>query len=288
MTDGVLSVTEARVQRGLRRRFPILVGLSFGYLGVVLLMVLFGLALAPYDPAAQNVLASLTPPSSEHWLGTDSLGRDILSRLFAGAQSAVVGPFVVALVSMVCGNLLGLVSGYRGGLVDTVIMRGVDLMIAIPALLLMIVVAGAMGGGYWLAIALLAVLTVPFDTRVIRAATLEQVPRPYVEAAKTLGVSHRRIMIQHIWPNVAAVTVANTFLVLAGSLVGMSGLSYLGLGAEPGTPDWGQMLAENQALLFSNPIATIAPGVAIVLTATAVNLIGDWIYERISSRGVTR
>jgi peptide/nickel transport system permease protein len=151
-----------------------------------------------------------------------------------------------------------------------------------------IVVAGAVGGGYWLAVALLVILTVPFDTRVVRGATLEQTPRPYVEAAKTLGAPDWRIVFLHIWPNVSPVTVANSFLVFAGSLTSLAGLSFLGLGVSPGTPDWGLMLADGRTLLFVNPIATLAPGVMIIITATSMNLIGDWLYEHLSSRGATR
>jgi len=132
------------------------------------------------------------------------------------------------------------------------------------------------------------ILTAPFDTRVVRGATLEQVSRPYVEAAKTLGVSDRRIMFFHVWPNISGVAVANTFLVFAGSLVALSGLSFLGLGVAAGTADWGLMIAEGRNLLFVNPIAVLAPGAMIVLTATSMNLIGDWLYERLASRGATR
>lgn len=271
-----------------RRRLPVPIAVCFVLLGIVVLMVLFGPWLTPHDPGEQNALAGSAGPSAEHWLGTDALGRDVLSRVIAGARSAIVGPLLIALVTMVCGNLLGLLSGYRGGLADFVIMRWVDLMVAMPALLVIIVVAGALGGGYWLAVLLMAVLSIPFDTRVIRAATLEQIPRPYVEAAKTLGVADRRIMFFHIWPNIAATAFANTFLLFAGALIALSGLSFLGLGAAPGTPDWGQMLSENQALLFANPVASIAPGLAIVIAATATNLIGDWTFEKISSRGATR
>ncbi|RDD85285.1 ABC transporter permease [Streptomyces parvulus] len=264
------------------------VALCFALLGIVLVMVVFGPQLAPHDPAAQDALAGSAGPSAEHWLGTDALGRDVFSRVMVGARSAVVGPLLIAVVTMTCGNLLGLLSGYRGGIVDFFIMRWVDLMVAVPSLLVIIVVAGALDGGYWMAVALLAALSIPFDTRVMRAATLEQVPRPYVEAAKTLGVADRRIMFFHIWPNIAATAFANTFLLFAGALIALSGLSFLGLGDAPGTPDWGQMLSENQALLFANPVASIAPGLAIVLAATATNLVGDWTFERISSRGAIR
>jgi peptide/nickel transport system permease protein len=288
MTEAAVTMPQRLARRRAKRRPPVVIAVCFGFLMLIVVLVVFGPLVAPQDPAEQDVLGSLAPPSAEHWLGTDGLGRDVFSRLIVGTQSAVIGPLVVAAVSMLCGNLLGLLAGYRGGIVDSLLMRWVDLMVAIPSLLLIIVVAGALGGGYWLAVALLAILTIPIDSRIIRAATLEQVPRPYVEAAKTLGVSDRRIMIRHIWPNVAAVAVANTVVIFAGSLVAVAGLSFLGLGAEPGTADWGQMLSENQPLLFTNPVATIAPGIAIVLTATAVNLIGDWVYEKMSSRGASR
>lgn len=288
MTEAAVTASQQLTRRRVRSRPPLLIGLCLAFMGLVLIVALFGAALAPHDPAQQDVLGSLAPPSADHWLGTDGLGRDVFSRLLAGTRSAIMGPLFIAVVAMVCGNLLGLLAGYRAGLVDSLLMRWVDLMVAIPSLLIIIVVAGALGGGYWLAVALLTVLTIPTDARVMRAATLEQVPRPYVEAAKTLGVSNGRIMVRHIWPNIAATAVANSVIIFAGSLVAIAGLSFLGLGAEPGTPDWGQMLSENQPLLFSNPVASIAPGIAIALTATAVNLIGDWVYEKMSRRGAAR
>ncbi|MEV0618744.1 ABC transporter permease [Nonomuraea sp. NPDC050404] len=288
MTEAAITTPQRLTGRRVRRRPPVLIALCFAFMALVLLMAIAGPMLAPHDPAQQDVLGSLAPPGAEHWLGTDGLGRDVFSRMLAGAQSAILGPLVIALASMVCGNLLGLLAGYRGGIIDSLVMRWVDLMVAIPSLLIIIVVAGALGGGYWLAVGLLIVLTIPTDARVMRAATLEQTPRPYVEAAKTLGVTDGRIMVRHIWPNIAAAAVANSVIIFAGSLVSLAGLSFLGLGAEPGTPDWGQMLSENQPLLFTNPVAIIAPGIAIALTATSVNLVGDWIYEKMSSRGAGR
>jgi peptide/nickel transport system permease protein len=257
-------------------------------IAAVVVMVVFGSLIAPQNPNAQNPLNALAKPGGAHWLGTDSLGRDVFSRLIAGARTAFIGPLVIAVASLVLGNLLGLWAGYKGGRVDAVIMRWVDLMWSVPGLLVIIVVSGTLGGGYWLAVGLLVILTVPFDTRVVRAATLEQAPRPYVEAARTLGVPGWRIMIWHIWPNVSPVAVANAFLNFAGSLTAIAGLSFLGLGVAPGTPDWGLMLSEGLQDLFVNPVAVLAPGALIVLTATSMNLIGDWLQERLSTRGATR
>jgi peptide/nickel transport system permease protein len=274
--------------RARRRVVSPVIWLSFVIVAGVLLMAVFGALLAPQNPAAQHLAIVTAPPSGAHWLGTDSLGRDVFSRVIAGSRTAFFGPLVIAAASFLLGNLLGLFAGYRGGLADSVIMRWVDFMWSLPALVILIVVAGTVGSNYWLAVGVLIVLTVPFDTRVIRGATLEQVPRPYVEAAKTLGVPRWKIMLFHVWPNVSPVAVANTCLVFAGSLVTLAGLEFLGLGLPPGTPDWGLMLSQNEALLFTNPLATIAPGVMIVLTAIAMNLIGDWLYEQLTSRGAGR
>jgi peptide/nickel transport system permease protein len=283
---GDITQLDAVKTRGGRPSVLIMFCLLFIF--AVVIMAIFGRLIAPQDPNAQNLSVALAKPDGSHWLGTDALGRDVFSRVIAGARTAFVGPLVIAAGSMLIGNILGLLAGYKGGRVDTVISRWVDLMWSLPALLVIIVVAGAFGGGYWLAVGLLVALTTPFDTRVVRGATLEQTPRPYVEAAKTLGVRDHRIMLLHIWPNVSGTAVANTFLVFAGSLVALSGLSFLGLGVRPGEPDWGLMLAEGRTLLFANPVASLAPGAMIVLLATCMNLVGDWLYERLSTRGATR
>ena len=275
-------------RRGRRRVVAPLIWLSFLIVAGVLVMAALGTLLAPQNPAAQHLATINASPSGAHWLGTDALGRDVFSRVIAGARPAFFGPLIIAAASFVLGNLLGLFAGYRGGLADAIIMRWVDFMWALPALVILVVVAGAVGSSYWLAVVVLIVLTVPFDTRVIRGATLEQMPRPYVEAVKTLGVPRWKIMLFHIWPNVSPIAVANTCLVFAGSLVTLAGLEFLGLGVPPGTPDWGLMLSQNEALLFTNPLATIAPGVMIVLTAISMNLIGDWLYEQLTSRGAGR
>jgi peptide/nickel transport system permease protein len=259
----------------------------FAVVAVVAVMAVLGSLIAPQNPNAQHLTSVLARPDGTYWLGTDSLGRDVLSRLIAGARTAVLGPLLIAGGSMLIGNLLGLWAGYRGGWADTLVMRWVDLMWSVPGLLVVIVVVGTIGGGYWLSVGLLLVLTVPFDARVVRAATLEQAPRPYVEAARVLGVPDWRIMLQ-IWPNVSPVAVANAFLNFAGSIGFLAALSFLGFGVPPGTPDWGLMLSEGESDLFTNPVAVLAPAAMIVITATAMNLIGDWLQERLAARGAIR
>jgi peptide/nickel transport system permease protein len=270
------------------RRVSLVIVFCFLVVGVVIVMTLFGSLLAPHDPSRQDLSNVLARPSGAHWLGTDALGRDVFARIVAGARTAVIGPLVIAVGSALLGSLLGLLAGYRGGRTDSLLMRVVDLMWAVPGLLVIVVIAGVFGGGYWFAVALLVVLTTPFDIRMVRGATLEQVPRPYVEAARTLGVSDGRIMLFHIWPNVSSVVVVNVFLGFVGALIGLSGLSFLGLASAPGTPDWGLMISEARSLLFVSPVAALAPAAILVLFATCTNLIGDWLYERLSSRGTTR
>jgi peptide/nickel transport system permease protein len=271
-----------------RRRPSLLISLSVLIVVLVVACAVFGSLLAP-DPAnAQNLLSGVKPPSAHHLLGTDDFGRDIFSRLIVGARAAVIGPALIAIGALVIGNALGLIAGYVGGRVDYFIMRLSDLVWALPGLLIAIVVVGVIGGGYYVAVVVLIVLTFPIDARIVRGATLQQRNMPYVEAAATLGLSPWRLMVRHIWPNLLPLVMANTFLNFAFSLVSLSGLSFLGLGVPLNTPDWGGMLSQNLPLIQTNPLAVLAPAIALVLTATSMNLIGDWIYERLSDRGRAR
>ena len=202
-----------------RRRFPVLIILCLIFTAIVVFCAIFGSLVAPHDPNEQDLLNTLQQPSWDHLFGTDTLGRDIFSRVIVGARTAVAGPLVIALGAMLIGNTLGVFAGYRGGRADFVIMRFCDLMFALPALLVAIVVVGVLGGGYWLAVTLLMILTIPYDARLIRGSVLEQRPRPYVEAVRVLGLKPRQIMVGQVWPNVLPVVVANTFLNFAFSLV---------------------------------------------------------------------
>jgi peptide/nickel transport system permease protein len=271
-----------------RRRPSLLIALSFLIVGLVVLCAFFGSQIAPFGANAQNLSLATQAPSAHHLLGTDDFGRDILSRLIVGARAAVIGPTLIAVGALIIGNALGLIAGYVGGRVDYFIMRLADLVWALPGLLIAIVVVGVIGGGYYVAVAVLIVLTFPVDARIVRGAALQQRNMPYVEAAGTLGISPWRVMLRHIWPNLLPLVMANTFLNFAFSLVALSGLSFLGLGVPLNTPDWGGMLAQNFSLIQSNAMACLGPAIALVLTATSMNLIGDWIYERLSDRGRAR
>ncbi|WP_063740204.1 ABC transporter permease [Amycolatopsis jejuensis] len=268
-----------------RRRMPVLVVLSVAFTGIVVVLAIAGNWLTPYDVQAQDVVLGSTGPSGAHWLGTDTLGRDILSMVIAGTRTAVLGPLCLACAAVLLGSTLGIVAAYRGGFVDGIANRFADFMYAVPGTLVVIVVAGVVGGGYWIAVALMTVLALPVEIRLCRSAALVQVRLPYIEAARTLGLSGPRILFHHVLPNILPTVVATFLLDFVAGLVGLSGLAYLGLGAPPGSPDWGSLLSDGQALLTVNPWLTLAPGVMIVLTATSVTLLGDWLYDRSERKG---
>jgi peptide/nickel transport system permease protein len=261
---------------------PVIFG-CLAFVTVVLACAVFGAVLAPYDPNAQHLFNTLAMPDSTHLFGTDELGRDVLSRAIAGTRSAVIGPLLISAGVMVVSSVLGVVAGYRGGWIDATIMRTADLVYAMPGLLVAIVAVGVLGGGYLVTVGTFFVLFLPQATRIARGAALTQRSLPYVEAVRVLGVPEWRIMFTHLWPNIAPIVLAQMFLMFAGALVALSSLSFLGLGVPPGTPDWGRMLADGRDYLFASPWAVLVAGGMIVLTATTMNLLGDWLQERIAA-----
>jgi peptide/nickel transport system permease protein len=268
-----------------RRRLPVTIALALGVLAAAVLAVAFGGVLYP-DAMRQDILSGLLPAGSPgHVLGTDELGRDVWAMTVAGAASALIGPVCVALGSMVLGIVLGTLAGYERGWLDIVISRWTDLLLALPVLLAAIVVSGVFGGGYWVTVALLILLFSPSDIRIVRAGVLEQSSRPYIEAARMLSLSRWRVMFRHILPNVSTLVITNVMLNIAFALVAFSSLSFLGVGVPPGTADWGRQLTDNRAIMFDNPAAVIVPALLIIAVASAVNLVGDWMGQRLSQVG---
>lgn len=273
--------------RGVKRA-PVTVAVSWLVLAVVACWVLAAPWIVP-DAMSQDLLIGLTPPGTPgHVFGTDDLGRDVWQMSIAGARSALVGPVAIALGSLLLGIGLGLLAGYAGGLADALIGRWSDLVLALPGLLLAIVVAGIVDGGYWVTVGLLVVLFSPSDIRIIRAAVMQERHKPYIEASWVLGLPDTRIALRHVLPNVRGVALANAFLNVAYALVAMSSLSYLGLGVSPADADWGRQLSDARNLLFSNPAAAVVPGALIIATATAVNVVGDHLADTLASRGAGR
>lgn len=282
---GVLPTSSIGLDFTARKRPPIIVMISLGFLAIIV----FFMITAPFlfaDATKQDILSSLLPAGSPgHLLGTDELGRDILALTVAGATSALVGPIVVAVGSMLIGVLLGTIAGYERGWIDFLVGRWTDLLLALPVLLAAIVVSGVFGGGYWTTVALLIVLFSPSDIRIVRAGVLEQSARPYIEAAQMLSLSRWRVMFGHLLPNVSSLVITNAMLNVAFAIVAFSSLSFLGVGVPPGTADWGRQLTDARAIMFDNPAAVVLPAVLIIAVACAVNLVGDWLGQRLTRTG---
>jgi peptide/nickel transport system permease protein/glutathione transport system permease protein len=271
-----------------RRRLPVLTTLAFVVLFIVAVLAVFGQWLTPQDPTAQNPLLSVSPPGEGHLLGTDQLGRDVFSLLIAATRSAVVGPICVAIGCVLIGGTLGMLGAYFGGSTDVVVNRFADLVYALPALLVAIVVIGVVDGGYWLTAAILIFLSTPYQIRVCRSVAMVQVRLPYVDAARTLGLSSGRTIFRHVLPNILPTVLATLLLDFVAALIGYSALAYLGLGVQAGQPDWGAMLAEGQTFIAVNPWLSLAPAIMLIATASSVTLVGDWLYDRLSTPAVSR
>jgi peptide/nickel transport system permease protein len=268
-----------------RWRPPALTMAAIAFTVLITVCLIAGSLVAPQDPDKQNLLLGAVPPGSGHLLGTDQLGRDVLSRLIVGTRAALIGPLCVAVGATLIGSSLGLLAGFRGGVVDAALRRVADLIFSLPALLVAVVVIGVVQGGYWLAAAILLFLSIAWQIRLARGATLVQARLPYVDSARTLDVSDLRIMGRHILPNILPIILATFLLDFVGAMISFSGLSYLGLGIEAGSAAWGAMLAAGQELITTNPWLSLAPAVMIMLTAASVTLIGDWIYDVLSRGG---
>lgn len=236
----------------------------------------------PHDPGAQNLMGRLQGPGATHWLGTDQLGRDTLSRLLVGGRFTVMIAAITVIITIVIGTLIGVVAGRSGGMVDEVLMRVVDLLISVPDVVIAIFLIGIFGpGAFTLILSLTLIGWTPY-ARLARGLTREVNSREYIRAAEVLGLKRSFVMFRHILPNCFRPIAAVSFLRFGHKLITVGGLSYLGLGVQPPNPDWGLMLAEAQPYLERAPLLMIAPGVAIFLAALGVTWIGHGLDIDIS------
>ena len=244
------------------------------FVGIVLAILLAPL-LTPYDPSWQDLLARLQLPSFEHPLGTDHLGRDVLARLLYGGRFSLTITTVAVITSSLLGTLIGAISGRVGGMVDEIAMRMVDLVLAFPAIIIALIITALMKPGFGTLV--LAVTLTGWTTfaRMARAITLEVSTQDYILAATALGTPERLILYKHIIPNIVGPILGLSFLRFGHLLLIIAGLSYLGLGAQPPTPDWGAMLAEAQPYMQRVPSLMLAPGLTIFITALSVSLAGQ-------------
>jgi peptide/nickel transport system permease protein len=258
-------------------------------IGLFVFVAVFAPLLAPYEPGDQN-LSVIRPgvypgPSAEHLLGVDQLGRDILSRIIYGARTSLVIGLVSLGFGAVVGLTIGSLAGAFGGRVDTVLMRLMDMMLAIPGLLLAIGVAAAIGRGLTAVMIAIGVVNVPVFARLLRSSMLSQRESDYVLAARSLGVKRGRIVVGHIIPNSIAPVIVAATLALATAIIDAAGLAFLGLGsADPGVAEWGRMLAETQSFLQNAPHAAIFPGLAIIISCLGFYLLGEGLREALDPK----
>jgi peptide/nickel transport system permease protein len=239
---------------------------------------------APHDPIALGLGQQLKAPSLEYPLGTDELGRDLLSRLLWGARYTLLITIGAVALALIVGTASGIYSGFLGGWSDTVIMRVMDVLLAMPGFLLAIAIIAALGVGIVNVIIAVGVHAIPVFARIVRGATLSIREQEYVQAARALGSPNSRIMLRHILPNVTPPVLVQTTLQLATAILTASGLSFLGLGTQPPTPEWGAMLSAGRSYITSNPQLAAIPGLAILLVALGFNFMGDGLRDALDPR----
>lgn len=245
---------------------------------------LFAPTLSPYDPLAQNLDQDLLGTSSLHWLGTDKLGRDILSRIIYGGRiSLLVGISTVA-ISLNAGIFIGSLAGYFGGWIDQVFMRVIDILMAFPGILLAIAFTAVLGPGLDHVVLALCLIGWTGYARLVRGEILSLREREFIQAARSLGCPPRRIVLRHLLPNLLGPLMIQATLGLAAAIVAEGSLSFLGLGVEPPTPSWGSMLNDGRQFLLVAPHLTTYPGLALMLTVLALNLVGDALQDQFDMR----
>ena len=250
---------------------------------IVLVTALFAPWLAPYDPAASDYGAILSPPSSAYWFGTDDLGRDILSRIIWSSQVSLQVSLIAVSVAIVGGTIVGMISGYAGGWVDDIIMRIVDAMMAFPSLILALGIVAVLGPSLTNAMIAIAIVNIPHVSRLVRAQVLAVRHMDFVMAARGIGAGRFRIMLRHIWPSVAGNVLVYASLSAAGALITESSLSFLGLGVQPPTPSWGSMLSSGMQY-WNAWWMSVFPGSALFIVALGFNFLGDGLRDALDSR----
>jgi len=262
--------------RALRHKSFVAGGLLTALLAAIALL---SLVWTPYPVAEIDIPSKLQPPSAAHWLGTDSLGRDIASQLLVGAQNSIVVGVIAVGIGLGFGVLLGCVASARRGWVEELIMRGSDFAFAFPALLLAIMLTAIYGPGLVMSIVAIGIFNIPVFARITRGSANAVWAREFVLAARTAGKGPVRITLDHVLPNIASVLIVQATISFATAILAEAALSYLGLGTQPPQPSWGRMLNEAQTLMFQAPLLAVYPGVAIVLSVLGLNLLGDGLRD---------
>ncbi|MCY0942071.1 ABC transporter permease [Streptomyces antarcticus] len=262
-----------------------LFAVSVAVLAALVLVAALASVLAPYDPEALDLAASLAGSSGDHLLGTDQSGRDILSRLLHGARTGLLGPLLVVAVSTLLGLLLGVVAAWRGGWADTLLSRSMDLVFAIPGLLLAILLVSVLGSGMTAPVIAMSVAYTPYVGRLVRGIARQEKQRPYIEAYVVQGWSGWTVCVRHLLPNIAPTVLAQSAMNFGYALMDLAALSFLGFGVQPPAADWGAMINEGQgAVLQGAMLPALAPAACVVLAVVAFGIVGEGLADRIARR----
>jgi peptide/nickel transport system permease protein len=254
---------------------------SAAVIALATIAAIFGPLLAPYNPDLPNLALAWVGPVGGHLLGFDFQGRDVLSRLLAGAQSSMLGPLAVVVLSMTAGAVLAVVSAWRRGAADAVISSGLDILFAFPGILLAVLATAIFGAGLTAASIALSIAYMPYVARVLRGAALRERSQPYVAALEVQGSSATTICLRHIIPNMLALIVAQATIMFGWAMVDLAAISFLGLGVQPPAPNWGVMISENQTgILQGYPLPALSAGVCIVAVVIAFNILGERLFEQ--------
>ncbi|MFG2334366.1 ABC transporter permease [Streptomyces sp. NPDC048604] len=262
-----------------------LFAVSVAVLAALVLVAVLAPVLAPYDPEALDLSASLVGTTGDHLLGTDQSGRDILSRLIHGARTGLLGPLLVVAVSTLLGTLLGVVAAWRGGWADAFLSRSMDLVFAIPGLMLAILLVSVVGTGMTAPVIAMAVAYTPYVGRLVRGIARQEKARPYIEAYVVQGWSGWTVCVRHLLPNIAPTVLAQSAMNFGYALMDLAALSFLGFGVQPPTADWGAMINEGQAAVLQGAmLPALAPSACIVLAVVAFGIVGEGLADRIAKR----
>lgn len=275
-TDKPVTVRKQKLRKNyIKAKLIFFIALAAG----LLLAAVFARQLCSYDPYAQDLLSAQQPPSWQHILGTDRYGRDMFSRVLMGSTTSIFATLVLVAVITVTGTAIGIICGWMGGKVDTVLMRISDLFLAFPSLVFALAVAGVLGGGVQNAIIALAAIGWPKFARLARGLTLAQKDAPYLMAARLSGSNTAKLLVKHILPNIAGTILVTAVLDIGTMMMELAGLSFLGLGVKPPMAEWGSMISDGRVMLQTAPWMVLAPGGAIFATVMIFNLLGDTIRD---------
>ena len=254
-----------------------------GVLLLLILLAIFAPVVVPTDPLAQSV-ERLQAPSAQHPFGTDELGRDILSRVIYGARISLTVGLIAVAIAATCGTAIGLVSGFVGGLLDSIVMRTIDVLMAFPGIILAILIMSTLGASLVNVVIAVGISAIPWYARTVRAATLAVREYDFVLASRAVGAPPGRLMARHILPNIIGPVIVLGTLGIAGTILAISGLSFLGLGAKPPSPEWGAMLSQARVYVRRAWWMTTFPGLAIMISVLAINIIGDALRDALDPR----